>query len=64
MRIIAGEKRSRRLLTLDGLDTRPTLDRVKEALFSILSPRIPGAMVLDLIRRPWPCCKKKGRPLT
>lgn len=48
MRIIAGEKRSRRLLTLDGLDTRPTLDRVKEALFSILSPRVPGARVLDL----------------
>lgn len=48
MRIIAGEKRSRKLLTLDGLDTRPTLDRVKEALFSILGSRIPGARVLDL----------------
>ena len=48
MRIIAGEKRSRRLQTLEGLDTRPTLDRVKEALFSILSPHIAGARVLDL----------------
>ena len=48
MRIIAGEKRSRRLQTLEGLDTRPTLDRVKEALFSILTPRIAGARVLDL----------------
>lgn len=48
MRIIAGEKRSRRLVTLEGSDTRPTADRVKEALFSILQPRLYGARVLDL----------------
>lgn len=48
MRIIAGEKRSRLLKTPEGLDTRPTADRVKEAMFSILLPRLPGARVLDL----------------
>ena len=48
MRIIAGEKRSRKLLTPEGNDTRPTADRVKESLFSILQPRLFGARVLDL----------------
>lgn len=48
MRIIAGEKRSRKLLAPEGNDTRPTADRVKEALFSILLSRLPGARVLDL----------------
>ncbi|MBR1585103.1 MAG: 16S rRNA (guanine(966)-N(2))-methyltransferase RsmD [Clostridia bacterium] len=48
MRIIAGEMRSRKLKTPEGLDTRPTADRVKEALFSILQNRLYGARVLDL----------------
>ena len=48
MRIIAGEMRSRRLKAPEGMDTRPTADRVKEALFSILSARLYGARVLDL----------------
>ena len=48
MRIIAGEKRSRRLKAPEGMDTRPTGDKVKEALFSMLFRRIPGAKVLDL----------------
>ncbi|MBR6029865.1 MAG: 16S rRNA (guanine(966)-N(2))-methyltransferase RsmD [Clostridia bacterium] len=48
MRIIAGEARSRTIETPKGLDTRPTLDRVRENLFNILSPRVPGARVLDL----------------
>jgi len=48
MRIIAGEKRSRRLKAPEGMDTRPTGDKVKEALFSMLLHRIPGAKVLDL----------------
>ena len=34
MRIISGSMRGTKLFTLDGLNTRPTLDRVKEALFS------------------------------
>lgn len=48
MRIIAGEKRARKLFTLEGLDTRPTADRVKESLFNILTPRLRDASVLDL----------------
>ena len=48
MRIIAGEMRSRKLKAPEGMDTRPTADRVKEALFSILGGRIYGARVLDL----------------
>ena len=48
MRIIAGDMRSRKLKAPDGMDTRPTADRVKEALFSILQSRVPGARVLDL----------------
>ena len=36
MRIITGSARGRRLLTLEGEDVRPTTERVKEALFSIL----------------------------
>jgi 16S rRNA (guanine966-N2)-methyltransferase len=47
MRVIAGEFRSRKLKTLPGLDVRPTPDRLREALFSILAPRIEGAVFLD-----------------
>lgn len=47
MRIIAGQFRGRRLTTPPGNDTRPTADRVRESLFSILGP-LPGARVLDL----------------
>ncbi|MBQ8541364.1 MAG: 16S rRNA (guanine(966)-N(2))-methyltransferase RsmD [Clostridia bacterium] len=48
MRVISGRARGLKLLSLDGLDTRPTLDRVKEALFSMLTPYISQAVVLDL----------------
>lgn len=48
MRIIAGSCRGLKLDSLEGLATRPTLDRVKEALFSSISPELPGANVLDL----------------
>ncbi len=48
MRIITGSARGRRLLTLEGEDVRPTTDRVKEALFSILQFQIEGRRVLDL----------------
>jgi 16S rRNA (guanine966-N2)-methyltransferase len=48
MRVIAGEFRSRVLKSLPGLDVRPTPDRLREALFSILTPRIHGAVFVDL----------------
>ena len=48
LRVIAGEMRSRKLKAPEGMDTRPTADRVKEALFSIIQARLYGARVLDL----------------
>ncbi len=48
LRVIAGEARSIPLMTLDGLDTRPTTDRVKETLFNLLQNDIYGCNFLDL----------------
>ena len=48
MRVITGKARGVQLKTPDGMVTRPTTDRVKEALFSIIQFEIPGAKVLDL----------------
>ena len=48
MRVITGKARGVALKTPDGMQTRPTADRVKEALFSIIQFEIPGAKVLDL----------------
>ena len=48
MRVITGKARGIQLKTPDGMVTRPTADRVKEALFSIIQFDIPGARVLDL----------------
>jgi 16S rRNA (guanine966-N2)-methyltransferase len=48
MRVIGGEFRSRVLKSVPGLDTRPTPDRLREALFNILSARIGGAVFADL----------------
>ena len=48
MRIISGIARGTKLYSLEGLNTRPTLDRVKESLFNILQDNIKNAVVLDL----------------
>lgn len=48
MRIISGTAKGTKLYTLEGIETRPTLDRVKEALFNIISNDIIDAKVLDL----------------
>ena len=48
MRIIGGKYRSRVLAEFEGMDVRPTGDRVREALFNILSLKIYGARALDL----------------
>jgi len=47
MRVIGGEFRSRRLTTIPGLATRPTPDRLREALFNVLAPRMAGTVFLD-----------------
>jgi len=48
MRVISGTARGVSLKTPDGMKTRPTADRVKEALFSIIQFDLPGTRVLDL----------------
>jgi 16S rRNA (guanine(966)-N(2))-methyltransferase RsmD len=48
LRVIAGRYGGRRLQAPPGAATRPTADRVREALFSILGPRVEDARVLDL----------------
>ena len=48
MRVITGSARGITLKTPEGMTTRPTTDRVKEAMFSIIHFEIPGADVLDL----------------
>jgi len=48
MRIIAGTARSLPLKTIDGIDTRPTTDRIKETLFNMLQNEVPSANFLDL----------------
>ncbi|MDQ1472169.1 MAG: rRNA (guanine966-N2)-methyltransferase [Bryobacterales bacterium] len=47
MRVIAGEFRSRKLLSLPGVDVRPTPDRLRETLFNILSPVIEHCVFVD-----------------
>lgn len=48
MRIIAGTARSLPLKTVEGLDTRPTTDRIKETLFNVMQNEVPGSYFLDL----------------
>ena len=48
MRVISGKSRGKKLVSLDGDNTRPTLDRVKEALFNIIQFEVKDAVVLDL----------------
>lgn len=48
MRVIAGKARSLPLKTPSSMDTRPTTDRIKETLFNMLQPEIPGCIFVDL----------------
>ena len=48
MRIIGGDLRGKKLATLRGTAIRPTADRTREAVFNIISAKVPGANVLDL----------------
>ena len=48
MRIISGKARGTKLYTLDGENTRPTLDRVKESLFNIIQNDVRDTVFLDL----------------
>ncbi len=48
MRVIAGSAKSLPLKTVEGMDTRPTTDRIKETLFNMIHNEIPGCRFLDL----------------
>jgi 16S rRNA (guanine966-N2)-methyltransferase len=48
MRVVAGTARSLPLKTPEGLDTRPTQDRIKETLFNIIQAEIPGCAFVDM----------------
>ena len=48
MRVIAGSARRITLKTLDGMDTRPTTDRIKETLFNMIVPYLYDCIFLDL----------------
>jgi 16S rRNA (guanine966-N2)-methyltransferase len=48
LRIIGGQLRGRKLVTVPGIKTRPTAQRVRESIFDILNYRVRGAAVLDL----------------
>ncbi len=48
MRVVSGSARGTVLETIEGLDTRPTTDRVKEAVFSMIQTHIYGSSCLDL----------------
>ena len=48
MRVIGGTARRLQLKTIEGLDTRPTQDRIKETLFNMIHPSIFGSVFLDL----------------
>lgn len=48
MRITSGEFKNKRIKSRKGYETRPTLERIKEAIFSIINDRIEGASFLDL----------------
>ncbi|MFH2092041.1 MAG: 16S rRNA (guanine(966)-N(2))-methyltransferase RsmD [Pseudomonadota bacterium] len=48
MRVISGSCRGKKLIPIQGCQIRPTSDRIKEAIYNILGPKIHGARVLDL----------------
>ena len=48
MRVIAGSAKRLQLKTLDGLETRPTTDRIKETLFNMIAPFLYDCVFLDL----------------
>lgn len=48
MRVITGSARGRKIKTLEGMDTRPTTDRIKESIFNIIQFDVEGRRVLDL----------------
>ena len=53
MRVIAGSAKRLQLKTIDGLDTRPTTDRIKETLFNMISHEIADSCFFGFVQRKW-----------
>ena len=51
MRVIAGSARRTQLKTLEGMDTRPTTDRIKETLFNMIAPYLYDSIFLEALSR-------------
>ena len=62
MRIVAGEFRSRVISAVEGNTTRPTTDKIKEAVFSRIGPYFDGGNMLDLFWRSGPIPLSKDFP--
>ena len=60
MRIIGGRTKGTKLYTLEGKNTRPTLDRVREALFNMLQFKLQDCVFLDLFSGSG-ACRNRGR---
>lgn len=48
MRIISGKARGRKILSPESMETRPTLDRIKESIFNIIQNKTPDAVACDI----------------
>ena len=57
MRVIAGSARRLLLKTIEGMDTRPTTDRIKETLFNMLNTQIPGCTLFNILQPEIPGCR-------
>ena len=53
MRVVAGSAKSLKLKTIEGMETRPTQDRIKETLFNMIQYDILGSTFLDLFLWKW-----------
>lgn len=61
MRIIGGTAKGTILYTLEGENTRPTLDRVRESLFNILQYKLQGSSFLDLFSGSGACRNRSSK---
>lgn len=61
MRIIGGKAKGRKLYTLEGENTRPTLDRVRESLFNILQYKLQDSIFLDLFAGSGACRNRSSK---
>lgn len=61
MRIIGGKAKGTKLYTLEGENTRPTLDRVRESLFNILQYELQDSIFLDLFAGSGACRNRSNK---